>query len=162
MTVSKAAELIANKTHAIYEDCGDYDLLKKVLKKAFPKDKETDSFIFSNEDNDDFYGYCKHDKGNWANVGTYLKYLQEIPLSNIIEDEDEDQEKKITLVLKESQNHYDNSKGSLYQFCEDKQLNSYEFDIIKRIMRCRKKGQFKEDLEKTKFLIDLYLTETNH
>lgn len=26
-------------------------------------------------------------------------------------------------------------------------------------MRCRKKGQFKEDLEKTKFLIDLYLKE---
>jgi len=26
-------------------------------------------------------------------------------------------------------------------------------------MRCRKKGNFKEDLEKTKFLIDLYLKE---
>ena len=55
--------------------------------------------------------------------------------------------------------HYDNSKGSLYQFCENQQLNSYEFDIIKRVMRCRKKGNFKEDLEKTKFLIDLYLKE---
>jgi transcriptional accessory protein Tex/SPT6 len=56
-------------------------------------------------------------------------------------------------------NHYDNSKGSLYQFCENQNLNSYEFDIIKRVMRCRKKGNFKEDLEKTKFLIDLYLKE---
>jgi hypothetical protein len=55
--------------------------------------------------------------------------------------------------------HYDNSKGSLYQFCENQQLNAYEFDIIKRVMRCRKKGNFKEDLEKTKFLIDLYLKE---
>jgi hypothetical protein len=55
--------------------------------------------------------------------------------------------------------HYDNSKGSLYKFCENQQLNSYEFDIIKRVMRCRKKGNFKEDLEKTKFLIDLYLKE---
>jgi hypothetical protein len=55
--------------------------------------------------------------------------------------------------------HYNNDKGSLYQFCEDKQLNSYEFDIIKRVIRCRKKGNFKEDLEKTKFLIDLYLKE---
>ncbi len=55
--------------------------------------------------------------------------------------------------------HYDNENGSLYKFCEDKGLNSYEFDIIKRVMRCRKKGQFKEDLEKTKFLIDLYLQE---
>lgn len=26
------------------------------------------------------------------------------------------------------QKHYDNSKGSLYQFCEQQQLNSYEFE----------------------------------
>ncbi len=55
--------------------------------------------------------------------------------------------------------HYDNSKGSLYKFAEDHKLNSYEFDCIKRLMRCRKKGSFREDLEKTKFLIDLYLKE---
>jgi hypothetical protein len=57
------------------------------------------------------------------------------------------------------QKHYDNSNGSLYKFAEDKDLNSYEFDIIKRVIRCRKKGNFIEDLEKTKFLIDLYLQE---
>ena len=56
--------------------------------------------------------------------------------------------------------HYDNSKGSLYKFAEDHKLNAYEFDIVKRIVRCRKKGLFKEDLEKTKHLIDLYLSET--
>ena len=55
--------------------------------------------------------------------------------------------------------HYDNSKGSLYLFAEDHGLNAWEFDIIKRIARCRKKGQFKEDLEKTKRVIDLYLKE---
>lgn len=55
--------------------------------------------------------------------------------------------------------HYDNSKGSLYKFAVDHELNAYEFDIIKRIVRCRKKGQFKEDLEKTKLVIDLYLRE---
>jgi len=60
---------------------------------------------------------------------------------------------------KEEPLHYDNSKGSLYQFAEQQNLNSYEFDLIKRIIRCRKKGNFKEDLEKTKFLIDLYLNE---
>jgi hypothetical protein len=57
--------------------------------------------------------------------------------------------------------HYDNSKGSLYQFCEDQKLNTYEFDIIKRIMRCRKKGNFIEDLEKIKLLIDLYIKEND-
>jgi len=55
--------------------------------------------------------------------------------------------------------HYDNSKGSIYKFAEEQKLNNYEFDIIKRIVRSRKKGSFREDLEKTKFLIDLYLTE---
>lgn len=59
------------------------------------------------------------------------------------------------------QKHYNNENGSLYKFCEEKGLNSYEFDIIKRVMRCRKKGQFLEDLEKTKFLIDLYIKEYN-
>jgi len=57
------------------------------------------------------------------------------------------------------QNHYNNEKGSLYKFAEDHSLNSWEFDLIKRIVRCRKKGQFREDLEKSKFLIDLYLLE---
>ena len=55
--------------------------------------------------------------------------------------------------------HYDNSKGSLYQFGQDHELNPWEFDLIKRIVRCRKKGSFKEDLEKSKFLIDLYIKE---
>ena len=55
--------------------------------------------------------------------------------------------------------HYDNKNGSLYKFSEDHGLNAYEFDIIKRITRCRKKGQFREDLEKTKRVIDLYLKE---
>ena len=59
----------------------------------------------------------------------------------------------------ETPKHYDNSKGSIYQFCENQNLNSYEFDILKRVIRCRKKGNFKEDLEKTKHLIDLYLKE---
>ena len=56
--------------------------------------------------------------------------------------------------------HYDNSKGSLYKFAEHHKLNAYEFDIIKRIVRCRKKDQFEDDLNKTKHLIDLYLNET--
>jgi hypothetical protein len=59
----------------------------------------------------------------------------------------------------ETPEHYDNSKGSIYKFATDQGLNAYEFDIIKRITRCRKKGNFKEDLEKTKHVIDLYLKE---
>ncbi len=55
--------------------------------------------------------------------------------------------------------HYNNEKGSLYLFAEHYELNAWEFDIIKRIVRCRKKGQFESDLEKTKRVIDLYKKE---
>ena len=63
------------------------------------------------------------------------------------------------MKISELPTHYDNTNGSIYKFCEDQKLNSYEFDLIKRIVRCRKKGNFTEDLEKTKVLIDLYLKE---
>ena len=72
--------------------------------------------------------------------------------------DDEVEEEVKTNDLK-APKHYDNTNGSLYKFANDLGLNSWEFDIIKRVVRCRKKGNFKEDLEKTKFLIDLYLKE---
>jgi len=56
-------------------------------------------------------------------------------------------------------NHYDNSKGSLYQFCENQNLNSYEFEVIKRVVRCRKKGEFISDIEKTIKVLQIYLQE---
>ena len=55
--------------------------------------------------------------------------------------------------------HYDNSNGSLYLIGSKLGLNSWEQDILKRVVRCRKKGQFKEDLEKTIRVIELYLKE---
>jgi hypothetical protein len=60
-----------------------------------------------------------------------------------------------------TQSHY-KGKDSLYKFAEDWGLNSYEFDIIKRIVRCRHKGSFHQDLVKTKDLIDIYLREQEH
>jgi len=96
---------------------------------------------------------------SWSGSGTaHSGYVADLNFntdnhttSNIVVDDAE--------VVKPS--HYDNSNGSLYKFCEEKNLNSYEFDIIKRVMRCRSKGSFIEDLNKTKFLIDLYLKEWN-
>ena len=57
---------------------------------------------------------------------------------------------------------YYKGKESLYKFAEEWNLNSWEFDIVKRICRCRHKGHFKEDLMKTKGIIDIYLKEHNH
>ena len=55
--------------------------------------------------------------------------------------------------------HYNNENGSLYKFAEDHGLNAWEFDVIKRIVRCRKKGNFLEDIDKTIFVLELYKKE---
>ena len=55
--------------------------------------------------------------------------------------------------------HYNNENGSLYKFAQDHELNAWEFEVIKRIVRCRKKGEFISDIEKTKRVLDLYLKE---
>ena len=57
-----------------------------------------------------------------------------------------------------TQKHY---KGSttIYKVADDFELNSYEFDILKRVIRCRHKGNWLEDLQKTKDTIDLYIKE---
>ena len=60
-----------------------------------------------------------------------------------------------------TQSHY-KGKDSLYKFAEDWGLNAYEFDIIKRIVRCRHKGSFNQDLVKSKDLIDIYIQEQVH
>ena len=106
------------------------------------------------------------------NSKTYFTEGKEYEIINFDSDDwvgvidDENQEnnvyKNCILTIKEETkkpNHYNNDKGSIYKFAEEQGLNTYEFDLIKRIVRCRKKGQFKEDLEKTKFLIDLYIKE---
>ena len=57
-----------------------------------------------------------------------------------------------------TQKHYKGST-SIYKVAEDFDLNSYEFDIIKRILRCRHKGSWLQDLQKTKDTIDIYIKE---
>lgn len=57
------------------------------------------------------------------------------------------------------QTHYSNENGSLYKIANDLGLNHWEFDIFKRLVRCRKKNQFKEDLQKIKDTVDIYLNE---
>lgn len=57
------------------------------------------------------------------------------------------------------QAHYDNSDGSLFKLASDLGLNHWEFDIFKRLVRCRKKNQFEQDLQKIKDTVDIYLRE---
>ena len=57
-------------------------------------------------------------------------------------------------------NYYDNTKGSLYKVAQQRGWNSYLFDIVKRLERAEKKGEFDKDLEKTINLIKLYRNES--
>ena len=86
MNLTKAAELLKNKTHSVFIDCNDYEMLKLVLKKAFPDDIEPIEFHLS--DGDNFIGYNNHEPGKWANIGLYLEKLKSIKLSSIKKDDD--------------------------------------------------------------------------
>lgn len=59
------------------------------------------------------------------------------------------------------QPHYDNTNGSLYLIAQQREWNAYQFDIVKRVDRALKKGKLIEDLQKTKDLIDLWISELN-
>ena len=58
--------------------------------------------------------------------------------------------------------HYDNSKGTLYKVATERGWNSYLFDIVKRLERAEKKGEFKTDLEKSINVIKLWLKENEN
>lgn len=86
MKITRAAKLLSEKTHSIVNDNNDIDLLKSVLNLAFPKDKLTFFFDFTTYDFtecENRYGYCRHEVGNWADTGGYLKELKPIKLSEI-------------------------------------------------------------------------------
>ena len=56
--------------------------------------------------------------------------------------------------------HYNNTKGTLYKVATERGWNSYLFDIVKRLERADKKGEFKQDLEKSINVIKLWLNES--
>lgn len=56
--------------------------------------------------------------------------------------------------------YYDNTNGSLYQIAEHRGWNFYQADAVKRIDRALKKGNFKQDIEKTIALLQLWLRES--
>ncbi len=56
-------------------------------------------------------------------------------------------------------NHYDNSKGTLYKVAQERGWNPYLFDIVKRLERAEKKGEFDTDLDKSIAVIQLWKNE---
>ena len=62
----------------------------------------------------------------------------------------------------EESNHYDNTNGSLYKIAKERNWNAYVFDIVKRLDRAEKKGEFISDIEKSIKVLELYLNEQKH
>ena len=58
--------------------------------------------------------------------------------------------------------HYDNENGTLYKVAKERNWSPYLFDIVKRLERAEKKGEFFEDCIKSKVVIDLYVEEQGH
>jgi len=94
MTTNEAARLVANGTHAIYDDNRNTELLRNILSLAFPKDEDTVIYTFKNPEM--YYGYDKFRKDLWTDGGAYLQDLLIINLSGITEKE------KVQLSLKEN------------------------------------------------------------
>jgi hypothetical protein len=55
--------------------------------------------------------------------------------------------------------YYDNSKGSLYKTANERGWNSYLFEVVKRVERAEKKGEFISDIKKSIHVLELYLKE---
>lgn len=136
--------------------------LREVLRLAFPSDK-----CIPNGDCDN---YKRHDTDHayW----THLRLMDtDLPTQSvkdflkihkiaekIISDYENCNDKALERVFN-PQKYYDNTNGSLYKIATDLNLNHWEFDIFKRLVRCRKKEQFKQDLQKIKDTIDIYIKE---
>ena len=56
--------------------------------------------------------------------------------------------------------HYNNDNGTFYKVAEERGWNSYIFDIVKRLERAEKKGEFNQDLEKSIAVIQLWQKES--
>jgi hypothetical protein len=59
----------------------------------------------------------------------------------------------------EAPKHYDNTNGSLYKVANERGWNSYLFEVVKRIERAEKKGEFISDIKKSIHVLELYLQE---
>lgn len=58
--------------------------------------------------------------------------------------------------------HYNNDNGTLYKVALERGWNPYLLDVVKRLERSHKKGEFETDLKKSIVVIELWLKEQGH
>lgn len=91
--------------------------------------------------------------------GDYAEITSKIETIEIPSKEDGQLESGVPKELN-TPKHYDNSKGTLYKVATERGWNPYLFDIVKRLERAEKKGEFEKDLEKSIVVIQLWIKES--
>lgn len=61
-----------------------------------------------------------------------------------------------------TQIYYTGSSNSLYFYATKLYLSAYDFDILKRVTRCRHKGKFEEDINKSIDVAKICQAEYSH
>ena len=59
----------------------------------------------------------------------------------------------------EEPKYYDNSNGSLYKLAYERKWNPYVYEVVKRLDRAERKGEFISDIKKSIHVLELYLKE---
>ena len=67
-----------------------------------------------------------------------------------------------TFQTLETPSHYDNTNGTIYKVQKERGWNAYVFDIVKRLERAEKKGEFLSDIDKCIKVLELYRDEQGH
>ena len=102
--------------------------------------------------------YCADDNIYLKNNALYYGYFPIMENGVWAEIVNEEGKKQTDIKAKEvlsPQQHYDNSKGSLYKLADELGLNHYEFDILKLLIK--DKDNLKNNLQEMKKVINLYL-----
>lgn len=95
-------------------------------------------------------------KGKTYRSDSHEKLTDELGKSIIISKEHLVHFMEITI---KAPDHYNNEKGSLYKIAQDRNWNAYVFDVVKRLDRGGKKDPLKQEIEKSIFVLQLWLKE---
>lgn len=156
-------------SHGLYledaDEVGQFEFLHLVGRHDAFVDESVVGFRFDGDYYDDI-GWAPEMETYVGVTGIISKYYRYDDSFDIVFDSDVDFCYPAELVAKhldvkqpQPQSHYDNTNGSLYKIATDLGLNHWEFDLFKRLVRCRKKGEFEKDLQKIKDTCDIYLRE---
>lgn len=122
---------------------GTLDELNKVLKLAFPADPSAP------------YGaYVYYSIGS-SNRDIFIGSDSiDLPTQSVKDFLNTDEQ-----IVFNTQQHYNNTNGSLYKIAEQRGWNSYTFDVIKRLDRGGKKDPIRQEIEKSIDVLKLWLLE---